>query len=91
MTQRQIEDGMKQWRVLTPVLLMILSGIMTFTGVCVNKYLDQINSSISSIGGDLKVFMKETSRDIHNMDTRLKVLESRSGVKGDDYASSLEN
>ena len=93
MTQKQIDDSMKQWRVITPVLLMILAGIMTFTATTVSGYLGQINSSITVIGGDLKVFMKESSKDINSLNTRVKVLEIRSGVRkyDSDTASSLEN
>lgn len=71
------EEDMKQWRVLTPVLLMVLAGIMTFTATMASAYLSQINTSIISIGGDLKDFTKETSGAIGKIDTRVTVLEGR--------------
>jgi hypothetical protein len=92
MTQKQIDDKMASWRVITPVLLVLLTGIMSFTGYCVTSYLGQINSSISSIGGDLKVFMRDTGNEIHKLDSRMDRLEIRVlGIKDSDTASSLEN
>lgn len=73
--KQKIEDGMKTFRVITPILLMILTGIMTFTGTVITSYLSSITSSIESISSDLKSYIKETDVKVNQIDKRVTVLE----------------
>lgn len=79
----QDTKNMEQWRVITPILLMILAGIMTFTATMASTYLSQINGSIQSIGTDLKSFTKETSGAIGTLDKRVSILEQRRTNRGE--------
>jgi hypothetical protein len=72
---KQDDETMKNWRILTPVLLMVLSGIMAWSGFAMQAYLGQIVSTVNEVRIDLKNYMKESSQAISDLKTRVSVLE----------------
>lgn len=75
------ENNMKNWRIATPILLMLLSAILAWTGFAMQSYLGQIVSTVNEVRKDLKEYMRDSTKDINDLDGRVRVLESRAGVK----------
>lgn len=69
------EEEMQKWRILTPILLMILSGIMAWSGFTMQAYLGQIVNTVNEVRLDLKNYMRDSSEDIYDLKTRVTVLE----------------
>jgi hypothetical protein len=67
----------ENWRVITPILLMILAGIMGWSTYAMQSYLSQIVSTVNEVRIDLKQFMKDSTKQIYELDSRVKVLESK--------------
>lgn len=77
----KISEAAKIFRIVTPILLMLLTGILTFTGTVVTAYLQSITKSMDSISSDLKMYMKESKIEIIGLDKRVTVLETKANKK----------
>ena len=80
MTKNDEDNLMRSWRVFTPILLMVLSGILAWSGFAMQSYLGQIVNTVNEVRQDLKNFMKESTTNINNIDKRVTVLESKAGI-----------
>lgn len=77
MTARQVDNFTSPFKIITPIVLFLLTVFTGLMGFFATRYLDQILLRIDKIGITMENYIDKNTDKISTIEHRVTVLESR--------------